>query len=161
MKKFSRKEFSNIIADLIETDEVQELKRIAHHNTTRFKHSIEVAYRGYVWARILGYDHISVARAGLLHDLFFYETDNCDFTMREHLKVHPAIALENARKITEINELEENIILSHMYMISNSERPLYPESLLICIADKYSSVQEKIHWFKVKNGFRLLFGMAQ
>ena len=157
MKKFSQNEFKNIIEDLLKTKEVQALKDIKHHNTSRFEHCLEVAYRGYVWASLLGFDYVSVARAGLLHDLFFYSTNDCDYTMREHLKIHPLIALENARKITNINDLEANIILSHMYLISNSERPIYPESKIICIADKYSSVQEKIQWLKLKQGFRNLF----
>lgn len=162
MSKVSREEFQTIITDLLQTKEVQKLKTITHHNTTRFAHCIEVAYRGYVWAKLLGYDYVSTARAGLLHDLFFYETSDCDFTMREHLRVHPQIALENARKITDINDLEENIILSHMYMVAQSAKPIYPESKLICIADKYSSIQEKIHWFKIKRGFRrLLFNYAK
>ena len=125
MAKFSQEEFRDIISDLLDTKEVQQLKTIAHHNTTRFKHCLEVAYRGYVWAKVLGYDHVSTARAGLLHDLFFYETDDCDYSMREHLSVHPHIALENARKITDISDLEANIILSHMYMVVQSERPIY------------------------------------
>ena len=151
MKKLINREFIDIISDLLETEEIQRLKQISHHNTTRYQHCLEVAYRGYVWAKFLGYDYVSTARAGLLHDLFFYDTSNCPYTMREHLRIHPQIALENARKITTINKVEENIILSHMYLVANEDRPVYPESKIICAADKYSSMQEKLHWFQFKD----------
>lgn len=144
MPKHSKSEFLSIIQDLLEIDEVKQLKNLAHHNTNRLDHSLNVAYLGYVLARKFGYDYVSTARAGLLHDLFFYETSDCEFTMKEHLRCHPEIALDNARKITQLNQIEENIILSHMYLVSNAYKPTYPESKIICFIDKYSSLQERV-----------------
>lgn len=60
-----------------------------------------------------------------------------------HSEVHPKIALKNARQLTELTELEEDIILSHMFMTCmKSPRPRFRESWIVSMMDKYCAINE-------------------
>lgn len=141
----------NHVQDIIETEAFKELKEYRHHNTNRYDHCLTVGYKSFVIANRLGLDARSVARAGVLHDFFFYDTKYMDCSMRTHLREHPAIALENAKKLTTINEMEEDIILSHMYLVNSEHMPRYRESMIVCMVDKYCSAEEKFHFQQIKS----------
>ena len=65
--------FYDVISDLLENETVQSLKQFRHHvQTTRFQHSLNVAYYNYIFCSRFGWDARAAARAGMLHDLFFY-----------------------------------------------------------------------------------------
>ena len=48
-------------------------------------------------------DYRSVARAGLLHDLFYYDWRTTKFDLGTHALIHPRVALRNAEKLTKLN----------------------------------------------------------
>ena len=46
-----------------------------------------------------------------------------------HAYMHPRIAVKNAEKITELSDLERDIILKHMWGSNHCTPPRYKESL--------------------------------
>lgn len=139
------KEYYALIEDLLEKEEVQKLKNYTHHHfSNRLAHSIHVSYVSYQIAAKLNLDVRSVARAGLLHDMFYYDWRETEFEDgRRHSYMHPRIALQNARKITEINDLEADIILKHMFG-ATLDVPKYAESWIVSLVDDYTAVGEYV-----------------
>ena len=134
-----RADFFRIVDDLLQNDMVRALDECPQHfKFTRLRHSLDVAYFSYVLARFFGLDFVSVARAGLLHDLFFHEEGQ---GMHSLLFSHPRIALENARRICALSELEEDIILRHMWLLT-LRPPKYREGFLVSFMDKYCAARE-------------------
>ncbi|SEK89238.1 uncharacterized protein SAMN04488700_2435 [Carnobacterium iners] len=135
-------EYVALIEDLLDREEVKKLKEYTqHHFTTRLEHSISVSYLSYRIAKRYGLDTRSTARAGLLHDLFYYDWRTTKFNEGTHAYVHPRMACENAKKITELNELECDIIIKHMWLATVA-LPKYKESYIVTFVDKYCAVKE-------------------
>lgn len=136
------KEFYNIIEDILENETFQKLKLYKHHYIyTRFEHSLSVSYYSYLVCKFLKLDYISAARAGLLHDLFFYDCENKFTRPKNHIKNHPIIALKNAKQLFSLNNKEQDIILKHMWPLTFS-LPKYLESFIITFVDKYCAFKE-------------------
>lgn len=136
-------EYMALIEDLIELEEVQCLKNYVHHLVTdRLSHSLSVSYRSYRWAKRFNLNARAIARAGLLHDLFYYDSaDKYQVGGKGHNWEHPRIALQNALKITEISDLEQDIIVKHMFGATR-ELPKYPESYIVTLMDKQAAIFE-------------------
>ena len=149
-------EYLEMVHDLMDHADVQRLANYTHHHiTTRLAHSIGVSYRSYRWAKRLGLDARAVARAGLLHDLFFYESiDKHNAGPRGHNYEHPRIALENALKITELSDVEQDIILKHMFG-ATLDIPRYIESWIVTLMDKRCSIAEGSHYCSHKISYYL------
>lgn len=147
-------EYYSIVEDLLEHEVFLELKNFTHHHSqTRYDHCISVSYNAYRLGKSMGLDYVSIARAGLLHDLFFYDTNSSSINNRLHLKNHPKIALENAKEITEVNDTMEDIILNHMMGVTLS-RAKTKEGVLVSLVDKYMAISEvtrHISMIKMKN----------
>lgn len=141
MRKLENKEYLQIVEKILENRKFNKLKNEIHHyNSNRFNHCIEVSFRTYKICKKLGLDYESATKAALLHDFFF----NSDFeNKRKSMINHPKIALENAKKITQITKKEENIITSHMYPIGG-KIPRSTESIIVDIIDNYVSLKEKL-----------------
>lgn len=136
------KEFFNIIEDILENETFQKLKLYKHHYIyTRFEHSLSVSYYSYLVCKFLKLDYISAARAGLLHDLFFYDCENKFTRPKNHIKNHPKIALNNANQLFSFNDKEKDIILKHMWPLTFF-LPKYLESFVITFVDKYCAFKE-------------------
>ncbi|MFI3230510.1 MAG: HD domain-containing protein [bacterium] len=137
------KEFLACIEDLLKTKEIIELDNFVQHmNTSRLQHSINVAYYSFLWAKKLGLDYRSVARAGLLHDLYLYDWKE-NKTDEHHAFRHPKEALKNASSITTLSPIEEDAILNHMWPLSEN-KPKYKESRILSHVDKYCAVIEVV-----------------
>lgn len=139
-------EYIHCIHDLLQIDEIQKLKNYSQHmNTTRFQHSVNVSYYTFLIARKLGLDACSAARAGILHDFYFYDWRDIEKNDRpiegRHCSVHPQIALENARKVTKINAIMEDAIVHHMWPMT-LRMPKTKEGWLLQAVDKYCAVSE-------------------
>ncbi|MGT2887777.1 HD domain-containing protein [Streptococcus didelphis] len=143
-------EFMEHVGSLIEHPRFQRLDGIVqHHHSTRLEHSINVAYTSYRLAKRFGWDAKSTARGGLLHDFFYYDWRIQKFN-KSHAWVHPRIALRNAKKLTDINKKEEDIILKHMWGATIAF-PRYKESYIVTLVDKYWAIKEaatplRKHW---------------
>lgn len=139
-------DYLEIVKDLLSHPEVKQLSRFIHHYfTNRLEHSISVSYKSYLIAKKFNLDYRSVARAGLLHDFFLLTSHEVEALGEgSHNNHHPRLALENAKRITTINKIEEDIILKHMFAVSLSTPPKYRESLIVSMIDKYVAVEEVV-----------------
>ena len=135
-------EFYACIEDLLQAEDVQKLSLFTQHlNTSRLQHSINVAYYSFAWCKKMGLDYTSAARAGMLHDLYLYDWRDGRQPEGSHVKAHPIVALRNAKKIAELNAIEEDAILRHMWP-GTLKPPKYKESMVVSMADKYSAYRE-------------------
>lgn len=131
-----REAFARCVGDLTVQQPVRQLRRFAHHRrTSRYDHAILVAYLSFVLARRWHWDSRAVARAGLLHDLFWQECDN-SLSLCIH---HPEMAAANAARITALSPKEENIILSHMWP-AGRHLPRCREAWLVDLMDNVVAV---------------------
>ncbi len=134
------------VRDIIDCRQLDRLKLITHHiSTTRFQHCLNVSYYSYLLCRRLGLNARSAARAGLLHDLFYY--DRKEYNSKKikgqisHSRLHSNLAVMNASLLTELTELECDMIKNHMWPLTRP-LPKYMESYVITIIDKYCAVLE-------------------
>ena len=151
--KFKKNEFLEIVSDIMMNAEVQKLKFYKHHyGYTRFEHSLSVSYYSYIVCKFLHLDYKSIARAGLLHDLFFYDCENKLTRPKKHIIKHPSIAFENAQKLFTLNDKEKDIILKHMWPLTFVP-PKYLESFIITFVDKYCALIEWLNYcgYKILN----------
>lgn len=131
-----RTAFALCVGDLTMQVPVRRLRQYAHHrHTSRYDHAVLVAYLSFVLARRWNWDSRAVARAGLLHDLFWQECDG-SWELCIH---HPEMAAENAAKITYLSPKEENIILSHMWP-AGRHLPRCREAWLVDLMDNVVAV---------------------
>ena len=144
----TNEEFKNIVKDIISNETVQTLQSYKHHyGSNRYEHSLSVAYSAYKICKFLRLNHISAARAGLLHDLFLYDCENPKSRPKNHIKNHPKIALENAKNLFILNDIEKDIILKHMWPITLFT-PRYWETFIVTFVDKYCAVKEWSNYCK-------------
>ena len=145
MKYYDDKKYMSIVSDLLAMPEIKKLALYEqHHYESRLEHVINVSYLSYKLASLYGLDKKSVARAGILHDLFYYDWRDHNMTMKEHAFVHPQVALRNAKKLTLLTPLEEEIILTHMYPVGGGQRPQHAEAWLVDSVDDYLACKEGI-----------------
>lgn len=131
-----------IVKDLLAQPAVQKLANYTqHHHSNRLQHSIAVSYDSYRLAKRMHLDYRSTARAGLLHDLFYYDWRTTKFDLGSHAFIHPRVALRNAEKLTNLNAKERDIILKHMFGATLAV-PKYAESLIVSLVDDYEAEQE-------------------
>jgi uncharacterized protein len=135
-------EYRSYVDDLLATPQVQKLAEYTqHHYTDRLQHSITVSYDSYLLGKKLHLNCRALARAGLLHDMFYYDWRNTKFDLGTHAYIHPRIAVHNAEKITPLSDMERDIILKHMFG-ATAALPRYKESWVVSLVDDYAAVKE-------------------
>ena len=144
--------YRSMVDDLLAHPQVQLLKNyVQHHHSDRLTHSIAVSYMSYRLALRWGLNAKAVARAGILHDLFFYDWRTTKFELGTHAFIHPRVAFRNAEKITALSPMEKDIILKHMWG-ATAARPHYRESLLVDLVDDWVALvdffEPKLKWLK-------------
>ena len=150
-------EFLIIINDIINNRKFKKLKNENHHKSNnRYEHSFDVAKVTYKITKKLNLNYKSATRAALLHDFFF----KSEIKGPKEIVFHPNFALENASKITKLNDLERNIILSHMFPIGYVI-PKYKESIIVDIIDDLLSFKDlknifKINFKRLENSFSFI-----
>lgn len=158
-------EYYSCVKDLLCDSNVRRLGEYSHHSgTTRFQHCLNVSYYNFLLCRRLKLNARSAARAGLLHDLFFYDR-------REHIPVkgegwhgvgHPKIAFMNASEMFSLSQLEGDMIVNHMWPLS-PRLPRYRETFVITLVDKFCAMAEvashmlskSVHGIKLAEAFAL------
>src|SRR5574344_1154717 len=141
-KKYRDRQYMNIVSDILEHDEFDKMENIVHHGMDRKSHSLRVSYYSYKLSKFLRLDYDSVARAGLLHDFFLQ--DNKDSSTKERLTTlvnHPKYALENAKEYFDLNDVEQDIIVSHMFHVT-AKLPKYMESWVVNLVDDVVAIVE-------------------
>ena len=137
-------DYLSAVEDLLRTDIVQRLDIFPHHfDSSRLQHCVNVSYYSFLFCRRFGLDARSAARAGLLHDLFFYELSHKK-DGPHHTYLHPTQALQNATEHFDLNELEQDAIVCHMW--PRGRLPRYAESFIVCIMDKHSWFLETLRY---------------
>lgn len=127
--------YMNIVDHILKNDEFNEIKKIEHHGTTRYAHSLRVSYYSYKISKLLHLDYVETARAGLLHDFFISDEERNKKERFVSTFVHPKEAVDNSIRVFGLNEKEMNIIRSHMFPI-NITLPKYAESWVVSLVDK-------------------------
>ena len=132
------RQFSYITSD----EEFKKLKTEVHHGSNRYDHSVRVALKVYKLAKRFHLNYVSATRAALLHDVFLRsELGDGHVSDPEELVLHPAVAVENAKRRFNISKKEANIMITHMYPVTR-EAPTTKEGWLLTYADKVVSVRE-------------------
>ena len=138
----NKKIFYDIFSEFNQINKYRELKSIVHHGTNRLDHITRVSKVSFFISKKLGLDYISCTRGALMHD--FFTTDDVsknDYRYKQFLNKHPVEALNNSLKYFDVNDMEEDIILSHMYPITR-KKPKFKESKIVSMCDKLVSFYE-------------------
>ncbi len=144
-------EFLSHIEDLIDHPTVLNLHNYSQHlNTSRFQHSLNVAYYAFLFARRLNINVSDCVRGALLHDLFLYNWRTEQMTPGKHVNVHPQEALKNAKMITDVSPIMEDVIVNHMWPLGNS-KPQSKEAWIVQASDKLCAVMEVTYQMKIKS----------
>ena len=145
-------EFKDIIKDITENSSVLSLKEhVQHMKSSRYEHCYEVAYYTYVLSKKLGLDYISATRGAMLHDFYFYDWRNKGVEGQKHFHAyrHPRIALNNATENFELNEVEKDILMKHMWPLTIIP-PKSIEGFIVTLADKIATYKETTKYIKEK-----------
>lgn len=134
-------EFYNILDEYINHPKVLEMKGYTHHGILRYDHCFRVAYYTYKITKGLHLNYQSATKAAMLHDFWTDELENEKNSMKRY-RVHPSIAIENAKAYFSLNELEEDIIGTHMFPLT-FRPPRYLESWIVDLVDDVASVYER------------------
>lgn len=135
-------EFQNIIRELINNETVLEMKKYRqHYETDCFEHCYRASYYCYKICKKLRMDYISAAKGAMLHDLFLYDWREKSERKGLHAFTHGKCALDNANKLFELNEKEQNMILRHMWPVTIVP-PKYLEGFILTIVDKHCALEE-------------------
>lgn len=145
-KELSSDSYYAYVKDIIDSSALDRLKEITHHiSTTRFQHCLNVSYYTYLICKKLRLDARAAARAGLLHDLFYYDRKKYNRSKAKgqlsHSSMHARLAAENAAVLTNITALERDMIENHMWPMTR-QLPKYKESYIITLTDKYCAILE-------------------
>lgn len=138
-------EFCRTTEELLGSDAVRMMGRWKHHgHISTLDHSLFVAYCSYRAARALRLDETAAARAGLLHDLYLYDSRDTSAHPGWQCFDHPRAAARNAAELTALSEKERNIILSHMWSLGG-QLPRSWEAWLVDLVDTLCAGLELAH----------------
>jgi uncharacterized membrane protein len=132
-------QYVSIVKDLIDDENVLKMSNFPHHDSSTLKHCLTVSQVSYYLAKEFNLDVQSTSRGSLLHDFYLYNWQ--DGVKRNHAMKHSKIALENAKKLFKLNGIEEDIIVKHMWPLTNRFFR-YKEAFLVSMVDKLVSVVE-------------------
>ena len=145
-------EFKFIIKDIANNPNVLALKdHVQHAISSRYSHCLSVAFYTYVICKKLGLDYVSATKGAMLHDFYFYNwrNKNVEGQKKFHAFRHPKISLTNACDIFELNNLEKDIIVKHMWPLT-IRFPRYLESYIVTFVDKYCATNELFKFIKLR-----------
>ncbi|HET6785751.1 MAG TPA: HD domain-containing protein [Erysipelotrichaceae bacterium] len=152
-------EFLSHIEDLIDHPVVSNLHNYSQHlNTSRFQHSLNVAYYAFLFGRRFNINISDCVRGAFLHDLFLYNWRTEQVTPGKHVNVHPQEALKNAKMITRVSPVMEDVIVNHMWPLGNS-KPKSKEAWIVQASDKLCAVMEVTQQLKSKSLHHNLAGV--
>ncbi|OHD18870.1 MAG: hypothetical protein A2004_10485 [Spirochaetes bacterium GWC1_61_12] len=133
--------YVDAVQDLLAHDVVKQMTEYPHHDQTTLAHSLVVSQVSFQLAKKFKADARSTARGALLHDLFLYSWR--DHQGISHVVNHPKIALANAQKHFQLNEVETDIILKHMWPLCRRFFR-YREAFIVSMVDKIVATKEAI-----------------
>ena len=121
----------------------REKEFMQHGKVSVFEHSVGVTLVSLMLAEKFNMkvDTRSLVRGSLLHDYFLYDWHDYHPEVGLHGFTHAKIAMENACRDFDLNEIEKDMIARHMFPL-NLKPPKYRESRILCIADKMAAACE-------------------
>ncbi len=131
-------------ADILKHKNMIGSKKYIHHgNTSIYSHSLDVTRLCLKLAIKfkLKIDVKSLVRGSLLHDYFLYDWHVKDKSHRLHGFKHATFALNNAIMDFDLNQIEKNMIYTHMFPL-NIRIPKYKESWILILSDKICALKE-------------------
>lgn len=146
-------EFNQIIEPIISNKEYQLTKNCIHHGMNRYDHMIRVAYYSYKITKFCHLNYIAATRGSCLHDFFL---DDKEEAKTKCLVKHANRALDNSLKYFELNDLEQDIIKTHMFPFGINI-PKYLESWIVDLVDDVASIFERS--YVVKENMSMGFSM--
>lgn len=148
--------YYDIYSEFNNVNKYREMKNIVHHGNNRLSHINRVAKLSFLISKKLRLDYISCTRGAMMHDFFTMEDSSREeYKKIQLLKVHPSKALDNSLQYFDVNDIEKDIILSHMYPITR-KRPECMEAKVVCFTDKIVSIYE---FFRYQLKFSMNIGM--
>ena len=121
---------------------------IQHGSIPVYNHCMDVAGKSIALSRFLGAgcNERDLIRGALLHDYFLYDWHIAgDNSHHFHGFTHPKRAFLNALHDVDLNFVECNIILRHMFPLTFVP-PMRREAWLVCLADKICATKETLHF---------------
>ena len=138
-------EFLKLIRPIVKHPNYKSMKKYNHHKTfSTYYHSIKVAYLSYCYAKKhkSKVDIASLVRGALLHDYYLYDWHTKDKRHKWHGYKHPKFSYINAvRDFKDINEVEKDIILHHMFPLTLSI-PKTRAGWIVCYCDKKATFSD-------------------
>ena len=124
-----------------------------HGKVSVFEHSVGVTLVSLMLAEKFNMkvDTRALVRGSLLHDYFLYDWHDYHPEVGLHGFTHAKIAMENACRDFDLNEIEKDMIARHMFPL-NLKPPKYRESRILCVADKMAAACETFripYWTEV------------
>ena len=145
--------FEDLVSDIQDNKKYNELKHEFHHGIDRYTHSVRVARATYKLSKLFSMDYKSATRGAMLHD-FFKNEEYGNVKGLKTAKVHPHIACYNAKQEFKLNDVEQDVISSHMFPI-NTNKPSYKESWLVNSVDEVVSLYE-LGRYKLSSGLTVM-----
>lgn len=142
--------FDQLCKGITDTDEYLSMKKYTSHaNVSCYQHSINVAKDCYRFGEKhrVKCDMRSLIRGALLHDYYLYDWHDKNKGFRWHGFKHSRFALNNAMKVYDLNNIEQNIIISHMFPLNITKIPIYKESIIVTLMDKKNALSETFSRF--------------
>ena len=139
--------FKSYLEEVLQKKKFLKMNRFLQHgNTSCLLHSIAVSYYSYRLCKFLKLKvhEKELIRGALLHDYFLYDWHQKYKPSKKyghHGRIHPKIALFNARRDFDVNRIEADIIEKHMFPLTFYP-PKYIESVIVCLVDKTCSIYE-------------------
>ena len=132
--------------DILQNADFQSMKNyIQHGHTSCLEHCVAVSYLSYQTCKKRGLNARAAARGGLLHDMFLYDWHK-HYEETGHFfhgYTHPKVALENAKNVFHLTEMECDIIKNHMWPLTLS-LPRHKETFVVVYHDKICSLRETL-----------------
>lgn len=142
MKRKNKDIYYDIYSEFNDVNKFREMKSIVHHGNNRLSHINRVAKLSLFISKNLKLDYVSCTRGAIMHDFFTLDDVNYEmYKATQFLKVHPSKALTNSQNYFDVNDIEKDIILTHMFPITK-QRPSTREGKVVCITDKLVSFYE-------------------
>lgn len=146
-----KKEFYEIIKEVISTPEFRAMKGVRYHvNGNLYDHSVKVAYLCYKHHKRfnLKCDLKELVIGAILHDYYLYDPHERGKTRKRHWTKHPKRALQNAKKkYPYLSKMQGDMIENHMFPLT-LKPPKTIAGWLVCFYDKIAAVDDR---FSSKN----------
>lgn len=142
------REMKEILTEIQSDENVQKMKQYIQHGTvSTYEHCEKVARLSYAINNRLSLNSdLKVLLTGaMLHDFYLYDWhEEGDGSHHLHGLRHAKRACENARAYFNTDDKTNHVIYCHMWPLNPERVPMSKEAWIVCIADKFVSLQESL-----------------